>query len=60
VELEVRGEATDAARIACEALLRTRLGVEIGVTFAPPGSLAGLTQVEQRQKPIRLLDERLA
>lgn len=60
VDLEVRGDASAAARIACEALLRTRLGVEIGVAFAAPGSLAGLTQVEQRQKPIRLLDERPA
>lgn len=58
VELEVRGDTTDAARTACETLLRTRLGVEIGVAFVAPGSLAPLTQVEQRQKPIRLLDER--
>jgi phenylacetate-CoA ligase len=58
VELEVRGDTSDAARAACEALLRARLGVEIGVAFAAPGSLAPLTQVEQRQKPIRLLDER--
>jgi len=58
VELEVRGDTGDDARAACEALLRTRLGVEIGVAFAAPGSLAALTQVEQRQKPIRLLDER--
>lgn len=58
VELEVRGDTGAAARAACEALLRARLGVEVGVTFAAPGSLAPLTQVEQRQKPIRLLDER--
>ena len=58
VELEVRGDTGDDARAACEALLRTRLGVEIGVAFAAPGSLAALTQVEQRQKPIRLLDKR--
>jgi phenylacetate-CoA ligase len=58
VELEVRGDTGDDARAACESLLRTRLGVEIGVAFAAPGSLAPLTQVEQRQKPIRLLDER--
>ncbi|MFN6955408.1 MAG: phenylacetate--CoA ligase family protein, partial [Acetobacteraceae bacterium] len=58
VDLEVRGDTSEAARAACEALLRARLGVEIGVAFAAPGSLAPLTQVEQRQKPIRLLDER--
>ncbi|MCS6931960.1 MAG: phenylacetate--CoA ligase family protein [Acetobacteraceae bacterium] len=60
VELEVRGDTSEAARAACEALLRARLGVEIGVVFAAPGSLAPLTQVDQRQKPIRLLDERKA
>jgi phenylacetate-CoA ligase len=58
VEFEVRGDTSEAARAAGEALLRARLGVEIGVSLVPPGSLAALTQVEQRQKPIRLLDER--
>jgi phenylacetate-CoA ligase len=58
VELEVRGATDDGARAACEALLRTRLGVEIAVAFVPPGSLSSVTQVEQRQKAIRLLDER--
>lgn len=58
VHLEVRGDTTDTARAACEALLRTRLGVDIGVAFVAPGSLAALTLVEQRQSGIRLLDER--
>ena len=41
-----------------EELLRTRLGVEVAVVLEAPGALAPLTQVEQRQKAIRLLDER--
>jgi phenylacetate-CoA ligase len=41
-----------------EALLRQRLGVEIGVRLAAPGELAALTQIEVRQKPIRLIDRR--
>jgi phenylacetate-CoA ligase len=55
--LEVR-EAGDALRERLESTLRARLGVEIAVVLEAPGALAPLTQVESRQKPIRLLDER--
>ena len=41
-----------------EALLRSRLGVEIAVRLVAPGALADLTQIETRQKPIRLIDAR--
>lgn len=40
---------------AYKALLKQRLGVEIGVELAAPGALAELTQIEKRQKPIRLI-----
>lgn len=56
--LELRGERGDGLRQRLEAALRTRLGVEVAVTLEAPGALAELTQVESRQKPIRLLDER--
>ncbi|MEQ8817069.1 MAG: AMP-binding protein [Thalassobaculum sp.] len=39
-------------------LLRQRLGVGVLVELAPPGGTALLTQVDSRQKPIRLVDER--
>jgi len=58
VHLEVRGDADAALQSRLEAALRTRLGVEIGVALCAPGSLAALTQVESRQKPIRLIDDR--
>jgi len=58
VHLEVRGHADPSLQARLEATLRTRLGVEIGVALCPPGSLAALTQVESRQKPIRLIDDR--
>jgi phenylacetate-CoA ligase len=58
VQLEVRGDADAALQARLEAALRTRLGVEIGVALCAPGSLAALTQVESRQKPIRLIDDR--
>jgi phenylacetate-CoA ligase len=57
VLVEARGDLTRPVA-AYEALLRTRLGVEVRVELAAPGALAGLTQIEQRQKPIRLIDTR--
>ncbi len=40
------------------ALLRQRLGVAVTVEIVGPGGTAEATQVEKRQKPIRLVDER--
>ncbi len=57
VSIETRG-APDASVTPMQALLRTRLGVDIGVRLACPGELAPLTQIEVRQKPIRLIDRR--
>lgn len=56
VRIETRGSSADVGPY--EALLRARLGVEIGVRLAAPGELAPLTQIEVRQKPIRLIDRR--
>jgi phenylacetate-CoA ligase len=42
----------------CKAALRARLGVELGVRLTAPGSLAAITGIETRQKPIRLVDRR--
>ena len=58
VQLEIRGTAEDGLRARLEETLRIRLGVEVGVALCPPGTLAALTQVESRQKPIRLIDDR--
>ena len=38
--------------------LRQRLGVSVLVELVAPGKTADLTQIELRQKPIRLIDER--
>ena len=40
------------------ALLKRRLGIEVGLELASKGETAALTQIERRQKPIRLIDER--
>ena len=54
VHIETLGDA-DADVAPLEALLKRRIGVEIGVTLVSPGVLAELTQIEKRQKPIRLI-----
>jgi phenylacetate-CoA ligase len=55
VAIESRG-GTDVA--ALSALLRRGLGVEVDVTLCPPGGTSEATQIDMRQKPIRLIDKR--
>lgn len=55
VVLESRG-GTDEAQIA--GLLRQGLNVEVQIALVEPGGTAALTQIDVRQKPIRLIDER--
>ncbi len=55
VTIESKG-GTDETALA--ALLRQGLGVEVGVALCPPGGTAAATQIDSRQKPIRLIDER--
>ena len=40
------------------AALRQGLGVEVAVALCEPGGTAAATQIDVRQKPIRLIDER--
>jgi phenylacetate-CoA ligase len=55
VLLESRG-GSDVAQLA--TMLRQGLGVEVEVALCAPGGTAALTQIDVRQKPIRLVDER--
>ncbi len=55
VTLESRG-GTSVDQLA--GLLRQGLGVEVGVSLCAPGETASLTQIDVRQKPIRLIDKR--
>lgn len=55
VVLESRG-GSDANQLA--ALLRQGLGVEVNLQIVGPGETAADTQIDVRQKPIRLIDER--
>ncbi len=55
VALESRG-GTNVDQLV--SLLRQGLGVEVGVSICAPGETAPLTQIDVRQKPIRLIDKR--
>ena len=57
VLLESRG-GTDPGQLA--GVLRQGLGVDVLVELCEPGGTAPLTQIDVRQKPIRLIDERRA
>jgi len=60
VSAETRGGRSDADGAPYRELLRRKLGVEVKVELMAPGSLATLTGIETRQKPIRLIDKRFA
>jgi phenylacetate-CoA ligase len=55
VTIESRG-GSSAGELA--EVLRRGLGVEVAVTLCAPGGTAAATQIDTRQKPIRLIDER--
>ena len=55
VTIESRG---GSARQELAETLRRGLGVEVEVTLCAPGGTAAATQIDTRQKPIRLIDER--
>ena len=57
VQVEHRAAATADASIY-EQVLAQRLGVKVGVVLVEPGVTSALTDVEKRQKPIRLIDRR--
>jgi phenylacetate-CoA ligase len=57
VAIEVH-RAEEGLETAYRELLRGRLGVDVGIELAAPRSLAPLTGIDSRQKPIRLVDLR--
>jgi phenylacetate-CoA ligase len=51
------GIAREAALArALALLLRQKLGVEVAIELVGPGETASLTEIERRQKPLRLID----
>jgi len=59
VEVRPGAERPELSR-ELEALLRQKLGVQVHVALVGPGATASLTQIEARQKPVRLIDGRRA
>ena len=55
VTLESRG-GTEAAALG--ELLKQGLGVEVDIALCEPGGTAAATEIDTRQKPLRLIDER--
>lgn len=58
VETRGRSSSDESVAKAFADLLARRIGVELEVSLVGPGETAPLTQIESRQKPIRLIDER--
>lgn len=50
------GDPSTAA--AFGEILKRKIGIEVDVVLAAKGDTAALTQIDSRQKPIRLIDER--
>ena len=55
VTLESRGGSNGDE---LSALLRKGLGIEVGLRLVSPGETSAETQIDTRQKPIRLIDQR--
>lgn len=60
VHAEVRETGDPALADALSGLLKAKLGIDVPVTLEAKGALGALTQTEQRQKPIRLIDQRFS
>lgn len=58
LEVSVSAAEYDGLKAQYKALLKRKIGIEVEVEFCQEGELTPLTQVDVRQKPIRLLDER--
>lgn len=59
VAVEVRGDTANAGLAeSIRDTLRQKLGIDVVIELTQAGSLSALTQVDVRQKPIRLIDAR--
>ncbi len=58
VAVETRAAIDEASALRYKELLRRKLGVEVRIELVAPKSLAAVTGIETRQKPIRLIDQR--
>jgi phenylacetate-CoA ligase len=59
VEVKTPPDERPALAAALREFLRGKIGVDTRVELVDPGATAALTEIERRQKPIRLIDLRL-
>ncbi len=58
VMAEIRGQASEVLQDQFREKLKRRFGVEVLVELVPEGATVSHTEIDQRQKPIRLIDRR--
>ncbi|MEQ9444972.1 MAG: phenylacetate--CoA ligase family protein [Rhodospirillaceae bacterium] len=58
VMVEINTDPSPDLEKAYKELIKTRIGVDMPIEFHKPGGLSELTEVDKRQKPKRLSDER--
>ncbi len=51
-------DKSEATRVALQETLKRKIGIAPLIELSDPGTLSSLTQIDSRQKPIRLIDER--
>jgi phenylacetate-CoA ligase len=55
---EVNSDGREALLPIFEATLKQKIGIEVGVELVGEGETAPLTEIDKRQKPLRLQDNR--
>ena len=58
VEVNCKDSEKNEIKKQISSLLKTKLGIAIGVKLTDKGATANLTQVDTRQKAVRLIDDR--
>ena len=58
VMIEINSTKSDNLEETLKSLIKSKIGIEVIVELYKPGELSELTEVEKRQKPIRLKDTR--
>ena len=56
--IEVNSPKSNNIEESLKSLIKSKIGIEVIVELYKPGQLSDLTEVEKRQKPIRLKDTR--
>ena len=58
VMIEVTSQQSNSLKSSLQSLIKSKVGIEVIIELFQPGELSNLTEVEKRQKPLRLKDTR--